>query len=109
MLLRLIDKWLAAGVLEDHAPRPLTRAARRAERFRRCWQNIHLHEALDVWLDREVEPHMSGRAQRVRYTDDVVPLFAHERDARREMAVLPKRFGNRRLTLHPEQTRLWRR
>src|SRR6185437_8585783 len=68
--------------------------------------NIYLHEVLDVWFDREVKPRLSGRAQLVRYADDAVLSFEHERDAHRVMAVLPKRFGKYGLTLHPEKTRL---
>ena len=68
--------------------------------------NIFLHEALDVWFDREVRPRLSGTAHIVRYADDAVLLFANETDARRVLDVLPKRFGKYGLTLHPDKTRL---
>ena len=61
---------------------------------------------LDVWFDREVRPRLSGEARLFRYADDAVFLFANEADARRVLAVLPKRFGRYGLTLHPGKTRL---
>ncbi|XXT14140.1 reverse transcriptase domain-containing protein [Sorangium sp. So ce367] len=68
--------------------------------------NVLLHEVLDVWFAREVRPRMRGRAHLVRYADDAVMLFEYEEDARRVMAVLPKRSGKYGLTLHPDKTRL---
>ncbi len=49
---------------------------------------------------------MRGTAHLVRYADDAVLLFEYEEDARRVLAVLPKRFGKYGLTLHPDKTRL---
>ena len=68
--------------------------------------NAYLHEVLDTWFERTVKPRLKGRASLVRYADDAVLVFATESDARRVMAVLPKRFGKYGLTLHPEKTRL---
>jgi len=68
--------------------------------------NIYLHEVLDVWFHEQVLPRLRGRAKLVRYADDAVLLFQREKDARRVMAVLPKRFGRYGLTLHPEKTRI---
>jgi RNA-directed DNA polymerase len=59
-----------------------------------------------VWFEREVKPRLQGAAYLVRYADDAVLVFAREADARRVMAVLPKRLGRYGLTLHPEKTRL---
>lgn len=61
---------------------------------------------LDEWFESEVQPRMSGRAFLVRYADDFVIGFEHEEDARRVLAVLPKRFERFGLKLHPEKTRL---
>jgi hypothetical protein len=68
--------------------------------------NIYLHEVLDEWFVRDVRPRLRGRAQVVRYADDFVLIFEHERDARRVFEVLPKRFERYGLTLHPDKTRL---
>jgi len=61
---------------------------------------------LDVWFEREVKSRLSGKARLIRYADDAVLLFADEKDARRVLDVLPKRFGKYGLALHPEKTRL---
>ena len=53
-----------------------------------------------------MHPRLRGRAHLIRYADDFVILFRREDDARRVMAVLPKRFGKYGLTLHPDKTRL---
>ncbi len=61
---------------------------------------------LDEWFEREVKPRLKGRAYLIRYADDFIIGFTEEEDARRVMAVLPKRFGRYGLTLHPDKTRL---
>ena len=68
--------------------------------------NIFLHEVLDGWFERDIKPRLKGRAVLIRYADDAVLGFSDEEDARRVLAVLPKRFGKYGLTLHPEKTRL---
>src|SRR5712691_12864363 len=57
-------------------------------------------------MKRDVKPRLQGRAFLVRYADDFVMGFTCERDARRVLAVLPKRFGKYGLTIHPDKTRL---
>ncbi|WP_437894755.1 group II intron reverse transcriptase/maturase [Sorangium sp. So ce124] len=106
VLLRLVDKWLAAGVFEAGGIMYPDAGSPQGGVVSPILANIYLHEVLDVWFDREVKPRLSGRAHVVRYADDAVLLFEHEQDARRVMAVLPKRFGKYGLTLHPEKTRL---
>src|SRR5438128_12557197 len=68
--------------------------------------NIFLHEVLDVWFEQDIKPRLTGRAVLIRYADDAVLGFSREEDARRVLAVLPKRFGKHGLSLHPEKTRL---
>jgi group II intron reverse transcriptase/maturase len=106
VLLRLVDKWLAAGVFEDGYITYPDAGSPQGGVVSPILANIYLHEVLDAWFDREVKPRMSGRARLVRYADDAVLFFEHEQDARRVMAVLPKRFGKYGLTLHPEKTKL---
>jgi RNA-directed DNA polymerase len=65
-----------------------------------------LHEVLDVWFEQDIKPRLKGRAVLIRYADDGVLAFSQEEDARRVLAVLPKRFGKYGLSLHPEKTRL---
>jgi RNA-directed DNA polymerase len=106
VLLRLIGKWLNAGVLEDGCIAHASAGSPQGGVVSPIIANIYLHEVLDVWFDREVKPRLSGRASLVRYADDAVLFFTNEQDARKVMAVLPKRFGKYGLTLHPEKTRL---
>jgi RNA-directed DNA polymerase len=106
VLLRLIDKWLSAGVLEDgdlHYPEAGTP---QGGVISPLLANVYLHYVLDVWFAQVVRPRLKGRAFLVRYADDFVMGFACAEDARRVLAVLPKRFGKYGLTIHPEKTRL---
>jgi group II intron reverse transcriptase/maturase len=106
VLLRLIDKWLNAGVFEDGVVTNPTTGSPQGGVISPILANIYLHEVLDTWFEREVIPRMSARASLVRYADDAVLFFASEKDARKVMAVLPKRFAKHGLTLHPEKTKL---
>lgn len=106
VLLRLIDKWLKAGVLEDGAITHPDSGSPQGGVISPILANIYLHEVLDVWFEQQIKPLLSGRATLIRYADDAVLLFTHEQDAKRVMAVLPKRFGKYGLSLHPDKTRL---
>ncbi len=68
--------------------------------------NIFLHHVLDEWFVRDVQPRMKGRCCLIRFADDFIIGCEREEDARRIMAVLPKRFARFRLTIHPQKTRL---
>lgn len=107
-LLRLMGKWLNAGVQEDGAIRASEVGTPQGGVISPLLANIYLHEVLDTWFEREVRPRLRGSATLVRYADDFVIVLSEEKDARRVMEVLPKRFGKYGLTLHPEKTRLVR-
>jgi RNA-directed DNA polymerase len=106
VLLRTIGKWLKAGVLEDGAIHYPKEGTPQGGVISPVLSNIYLHEVLDVWFEREVKPRLDGQAELIRFADDYVVLFTHERDALRVQAVLAKRFGKYGLTLHEEKTRL---
>lgn len=106
VLTRLVGKWLNAGVMEEGRLRHPESGTPQGGVISPLLANIYLHEVLDGWFEREVQPRLSGRAVLVRYADDFVIIFAREDDARRVMDVLPKRFGKYGLRLHPEKTRL---
>jgi group II intron reverse transcriptase/maturase len=106
VLLRLIGKWLNAGVLEDGGITHPETGTPQGGVISPLLANVYLHEVLDVWFEEQVRPRLKGHAHLVRYADDFVILFAEEEDARRVMDVLPKRFGRYGLTLHPDKTRL---
>jgi len=106
VLLRLIDKWLNAGVLEDGVLTYPSAGTPQGGVISPLLANVYLHYVLDVWFAEEVQPRLQGRAFLIRYADDFVMGFACEGDDRRVMEVLPKRFGKYGLTLHPDKTRL---
>jgi group II intron reverse transcriptase/maturase len=106
VILRLIGKWLNAGVLEDGQLSYPDAGTPQGGVVSPILANIFLHEVVDVWFEREVRPRLRGRAYLVRYADDAAMLFEFEEDARRVLEILPKRFEKYGLTLHPEKTRL---
>ena len=106
VLLRLIGKWLNAGVLEEGSVSFPEAGTPQGGVISPLLANVYLHYVLDVWFMREVQPLLKGRSFLVRYADDFVMGFACEEDARRVLAVLPKRFGKYGLALHPDKTRL---
>jgi len=108
VLLRLIGKWLNAGVMEEGQVYRPDAGTPQGGVISPLLANIYLHEVLDEWFAHQVKPRLQGRAHLVRYADDFVIAFELEEDARRVMEVLPKRFGKYGLRLHPEKTRLVR-
>jgi len=106
VLLRLIGKWLKAGVMEDGGVSYPDSGSPQGGVISPLLSNVYLHYVLDEWFEREVRPRLKGRAHLVRYADDFVIGFTDEEDARRVMRVLPKRFGRYGLGLHPDKTRL---
>ena len=106
VLLKLIGKWLKAGVLEDGVLSYPRRGSPQGGVISPLLANIFLHEVLDVWFKEVVKPLMRGQVQLIRYADDAVFVFERRDDAERVMAVLLKRFGKYGLTLHPEKTRI---
>jgi RNA-directed DNA polymerase len=108
VLLRLIGKWLNAGVMEEGRVYRPDAGTPQGGVISPLLANIYLHEVLDEWFAHQVKSRLQGRAELVRYADDFVIAFELEEDARRVMDVLPKRFGKYGLRLHPEKTRLVR-
>ncbi len=106
VIARLIGKWLHAGVMEGGVLSTRESGTPQGGVISPILANIFLHEVLDVWFAQEVLPRLRGSASLVRYADDAVMLFRYEEDARRVMAVLPKRFERYGLALHPDKTRL---
>jgi group II intron reverse transcriptase/maturase len=106
VLLRLIGKWLNAGVMEDGSVSYPETGSPQGGVISPLLANIYLHYVLDVWFNGEVQPRMRGRSYLIRYADDFVMGFSNESDARRVMEVLPKRFARYGLAIHPTKTRL---
>jgi RNA-directed DNA polymerase len=106
VLLRLIGKWLNAGVMEEKRITCPDSGVPEGGVVSPILSNIYLHEVLDSWFERVVKRHPYGKAFMIRYADDAVLVFERLDDAERVMAVLPKRFERYGLALHPEKTRM---
>jgi len=106
VLLRLIDKWLKAGVMEDGCVSYPEAGTPQGGVVSPLLSNVFLHYVLDHWFEQDVKPRLRQRAFLVRYADDVVIGFRDQRDAQRVLEVLPKRFGKYGLSLHPTKTKL---
>jgi len=108
VLLRLIGKWLNAGVMESGQVSYPEAGSPQGGVISPMLANVYLHYVLDTWFEQEVQPRLKGKAYLIRYADDFVIGFTEESDARRVMEVLPKRFGKYGLKVHPDKTRLVR-
>ncbi len=106
VLRRTIHKWLKAGVLESGNIRFPKMGSPQGGVISPILANVYLHEVMDQWFSREVNPRLRGQAFLVRYADDMVIACRFEDDARRIMEVLSKRFGRFELELHPDKTKL---
>lgn len=102
---RMIDKWLAAGVLEDGRLHRPTEGTPQGGVISPCLSNIFLHHVLDEWYASEVRPRLRGNSMLVRFADDLVMAFETYDDAERVLAVLGKRLARYGLTLHADKTR----
>jgi group II intron reverse transcriptase/maturase len=108
VLVRLIGKWLRAGVMEEGRHMQPDTGTPQGGVISPILANIYLHEVLDKWFEQEVRPRLRNRSFLVRYADDFIIVFADRQDALRVQTVLAKRFARYGLTLHPEKTRLVR-
>lgn len=105
-VLRLIRKWLTAGVVENGARQPATRGTPQGAVISPLLANIYLHYAHDLWAEQWRRRHAHGAMIVVRYADDTVVGFEHRSDAERFLAALRIRLAEFALELHPEKTRL---
>ena len=105
-IIRLIQKWLKAGILEDGIVAVSDRGTGQGSVISPLLANIYLHYALDLWAVRWRRREATGDMIIVRYADDFIIGFEHESDARRLLDEMRERLGKFALTLHPEKTRL---
>jgi len=103
---RLIGKWLRAGVMEEGVLMHPETGVPQGGTVSPVLANIFLHHVLDEWFERDVRPRMQGHCFLIRFADDFVIGCAEEADARKIMAVLPKRFARFGLRIHPTKTAL---
>jgi group II intron reverse transcriptase/maturase len=105
-ILRLIQKWLTAGVLEDGVVTVGEKGTGQGTVISPLLANVYLHYSLDLWAERWRRHEATGDMIIVRYADDVVVGFEHESDARRFWDAMRERLQKFSLSLHPEKTRL---
>jgi RNA-directed DNA polymerase len=105
-IIRLIQKWLRVGVLEDGVVSVSERGTGQGAVISPLLANIYLHYALDLWAARWRRREATGDMIIVRYADDFIVGFEREADARRFLDAMRERLGKFALSLHPEKTRL---
>ena len=106
-VIRLIAKWLNAGVMEDGEWQDDLRGTPQGSVISPILANVYLHYVLDLWFQKKWRGReVSGDSIIVRYADDLVAGFQHKRDAKRFLTAVKERFGNFGLELHPDKTRL---
>jgi RNA-directed DNA polymerase len=105
-IIRLIQKWLKVGVLEDGVVTASDRGTGQGSVISPLLANIYLHYVFDLWAERWRRREASGDMIIVRYADDIIVGFEHEMDARRFLDEMRERLGKYSLSLHPEKTRL---
>jgi group II intron reverse transcriptase/maturase len=105
-ILRLIGKWLKAGVLEAGTWTQGTAGTPQGAVISPLLANVYLHYVYDLWAQQWRDRYAHGDMIVIRYADDTVVGFQHEADARRFLDDLRERLAKFELELHPEKTRL---
>jgi len=105
-VLRLIDKWLAAGVIEDGDWTATQEGSPQGASVSPLLANLYLHHVYDLWVDWWRRQLARGDVITVRFADDFIVGFEHEEDARRFLVELRQRLARFGLELHPDKTRL---
>jgi RNA-directed DNA polymerase len=105
-VIRLIGKWLKAGVMEEELLVATEAGTPQGAVVSPLLANIYLHYVFDLWANRWREHKARGQVIIVRYADDIVVGFEHEAEAQRFLVDLRARVGNFALSLHPDKTRL---
>jgi group II intron reverse transcriptase/maturase len=105
-VVRLIQQWLSAGVLEDGQRTRREVGTIQGGSISPLLANIYLHDVFDLWSHRGRQTPAQGDVIVVRFADDFVVGFEHREEADRFLADLRERFVRFGLTLHPDKTRL---
>ena len=105
-IIRLIQKWLKAGVLEDGIVTVSDKGTGQGSVISPLLANLYLHYVFDLWAERWRRREAAGDVIIVRYADDLIVGFKHETDARRFLDEMRERLQEFALSLHSEKTRL---
>src|SRR5918994_4200332 len=106
-IVRLIRKWLKAGVLEDGAVTVSETGTGQGSVISPLLANVYLHYVFDLWAKRWRRREATGDMIVVRYADDIIAGFEHETDANRFRDAMRARLQEFSLSLHPDKTRLF--
>ena len=107
-LVRLLMKWLHAGVLEDGKLHEVTEGTPQGGSISCLLANVYLHYVLDLWVQQWRKRRARGEVYIVRYADDLVLGFQYEQDARAMHEAMAHRLAEFALELHPDKTRVLR-
>jgi group II intron reverse transcriptase/maturase len=105
-LLRLIKRFLKAGVLEDGTVHAAAEGTPQGGVISPLLANVYLHYALDLWFVRRHAKGCAGRARLIRYADDFVACFEYEADAHRYRREVEERLGRFGLGVEPTKTKV---
>jgi group II intron reverse transcriptase/maturase len=105
-IVRLIQKWLAAGVLEDGVRHVSEVGTVQGGSISPLLANVYLHYVFDLWVQQWRRRHARGEVVVVRFADDFALGFQHQDDGKRFVVALRERFAQFGLALHPHKTRL---
>ena len=105
-IIRLIQKWLSAGVLENGIVTTSDTGTGQGSVISPLLANVYLHYVFDLWANRWRQREAKGDVIIIRYADDIVVGFEYEADARRFWDAMRVRFEEFALSLHPDKTRL---
>jgi group II intron reverse transcriptase/maturase len=105
-VLRLIQRWLKAGVIEDGEWKETQDGTAQGASISPLLANVYLHYVFDLWADQWRRRNARGDVICVRFADDFLVGFEHREDAERFLAQLRERFARFGLELHPDKTRL---
>ncbi len=105
-IIRLVRKWLKAGVLEEGVWSVSEMGTPQGAVASPLFANVYLHYVFDLWAQQWRRREATGNVIVVRYADDIVVGFEHEADARRFWDAMRTRFERFALELHGEKTRL---
>jgi RNA-directed DNA polymerase len=105
-IIRLVRKWLKAGILEDGELSVSERGTPQGSVASPLLANVYLHYVFDLWANRWRRREAKGNVIILRYADDIVVGFEHEADARRFWEAMRLRLEEFSLALHPDKTRL---
>lgn len=105
-ILRLIQKWLSAGVIEDGNWTETSEGTSQGASASPLLANVYLHYVFDRWARQWRRRHARGHIVVTRFADDFVVGFEHLGDAKQFLSDLRERFAKFNLELHPDKTRL---